>query len=312
MQKQIDVVYVLGTGSNWDNNEIRFSLRSLAKNLKGMGRVFVVGERPAFLQNVIHIPAKDEFNPNVNADGNIILKVLAACNDERLSDDFLFINDDHLVLKPIEASEVPPFHKGNMKKFPDEYWKLNYWRGRLKRTMENLDGMGMPTYHFDCHTPILFNKELFKQAVTAFDFCEGIGLTMKSLYGNLYYAEKGVRVKLKDQKRTVFHQYTVAQLNERLSPCSFLSFNDGGLNRSLIYWLVARFPDQSMFEKEDISDRVADISRWLASDRDYLEGVALFEKYMKGVNIIRLFKSGETPGLKRKLEYKLERIFDEI
>ena len=77
MQKQIDVVYVLGTGSNWDNNEIRFSLRSLAKNLKGMGRVFVVGERPAFLQNVIHIPAKDEFNPNVNADGNIILKVLA-------------------------------------------------------------------------------------------------------------------------------------------------------------------------------------------------------------------------------------------
>ena len=119
-----DVIYVLGTGSRWHNNEIRFSLRSLEKNLMGFRRVFVVGECPGFLQNVIHIPATDIFNPQVNADGNIINKVLTACADERISDDFLFINDDHLVLKPIAVSEVPPLHKGDMTTFNPEYWKL--------------------------------------------------------------------------------------------------------------------------------------------------------------------------------------------
>lgn len=311
MEKAIDVVYVLGTGSRWDNNEIRFSLRSLEKNLKNMGRVFVVGECPNFLQNVIHIPANDEFNPNVNADGNIILKVLTACKDERLSEDFLFINDDHLVLKSMDANEVPPIHKGNMQKFPEEYWRLNYWRGRLKRTMETLVDLNLPCYHFDCHTPILFNKTAFPEVMTNFDFKDGIGLTMKSLYGNLMYAGKGVRVKLKGQKRTVFHNYTLHQLDERLAVCDFMSFNDQGLNRSLKRWLFRNFPQPSTFEKDDISDRIIDIARWFEGDRDYQEGVALFKKYMKGVNLIRLFEEGETPGLRRKLEYKFERLFDE-
>ncbi len=311
MEKPIDVVYVLGTGSKWDNNEIRFSLRSLEKNLKNMGRVFVVGECPAFLQNVIHIPATDEFNPNVNADGNIIRKVLAACKDERLSDDFLFINDDHLVLTPVEADKVPPFHKGNMQKYPPQYWKLNYWRTRLQRTMETLVQTELPTYHFDCHTPIVFNKHQFVEIMQAFNYVDGVGLTMKSLYGNVVYAAKGVRVRLKNQKRTVFHNYTMQQLEERLSECDFMSFNDQGLSRSLKRWLFAKFPEPSAFETNDVSDRIIDIARWLEGDRDYWQGVALFKKYMKGVHLIKLFEERETAGMHRKLEYKFERLFDE-
>lgn len=310
MEKNIDVVYVLGTGSKWNDNEIRFSLRSLEKNLKGFRNVFVVGAYPDFLQNVIHIEAEDIFDQAINADGNIITKVLAACADERLADDFLFINDDHLVLLSMEVSQVPAFHKGNMLDYKPQYWELNYWRKRLHRTMETLFIKGLPAFHYDCHTPILFNKTRFVEIMSGFDYAEGIGLTMKSLYGNSVYAESGVL--LTDQKKTIFKNYTLQELNERLGACQFMSFNDQGLNKPLMYWLWKMFPEKSEFESSDISNSLIEICSWLESDRDFGKGVELFKKYLHGANLLKMFEAGETPRLRKKLEYKLERTLDEI
>ena len=307
MGKIIDVVYVLGTGSTWKNNEIRYSLRSLEKNAKDLGKIFIVGELPKFLtHSIIHIKADDIFNPNQNADGNIITKVLAACADKRLSDDFLFINDDHLILQSVRLSEVPAFHKGDMTTFPPETWTLNFWRGRLKRTMEELTKRNLSAYHFDCHTPILFNKKLFPKIVASFPYKEGIGLTMKSLYGNSVYSKTGVR--LKNEKKTVFQHYSTSQLNARLAPARFMSFNDMGLNKELKLWLDHRFPKQSSWERSASQDFTIEIDRWLRSKRDYQKGVDLFEKYHTGSNLLKILKCGETPATRKKLEYKLSHI----
>jgi hypothetical protein len=95
--KTLDVVYVLVTGSSWDNNEIRFSIRSVPKNLPGIGRIIIIGEKPSGLKGFVHIAHPDEF-PSINADGNIIRKVIPACQDPRLTDQFLFMNDDHIII----------------------------------------------------------------------------------------------------------------------------------------------------------------------------------------------------------------------
>ncbi|MFA5815861.1 MAG: hypothetical protein WC865_09615 [Bacteroidales bacterium] len=110
--KPIDIVYVLGTGSSWSDNEIRFSLRSVFKNLTNIGQIFIVGERPDGLKGFLHIDHPDEF-PSTNADGNIIRKVLQACKDPRVSEKFLIINDDHIIMKPMRAEKIPPFHFRN-------------------------------------------------------------------------------------------------------------------------------------------------------------------------------------------------------
>jgi hypothetical protein len=60
----IDVVYPLGTGSVWQDNELRYSLRSLEKNFPDLGRVYVVGHKPDWLGNVEHIPFGDSQSPN--------------------------------------------------------------------------------------------------------------------------------------------------------------------------------------------------------------------------------------------------------
>ena len=309
--KKMDVVYVLGTGSMWDNNELRFSLRSICRNLQNVRNVVVVGERPDFLQNVIHIPAGDIFEPGTNADGNIITKVLAACNSEQVSDDFLFINDDHLVLKAMNVGDVPAFHKGDMTTFDAQYWKLNYWRGRLKQTMEVLASGCYPTMHYDCHTPILFNKHVFREVVRRFDYASGTGYTMKSLYGNLAYKEKGVR--LTTEKETIFKKYSIEQLHARLKDASFMSFNDDGLNNSLKWWLIDNFRSKCKYEKNSADDRVFDLYFWVKRGKTYAEGVAYYEKwYHKHMNLVRLFKSGESEYLRKKLDFKLTQIVNRL
>lgn len=304
-----DVVYVLGNGSGWKNNEIRFSLRSIQKNLKGYRNVFIVGELPPFLKNVIHVPAKDIFEPGINADGNIITKVLAACNHPDLSDDFLFINDDHLVIEPINVEDMPPLHKGDMTTFPEKYWKLNFWRKRLKRTMEVLLDRGLSTLHFDCHTPILFNKHRFPEIVKQFDYQNDIGYTMKSLYGNVEYPDGPF---LTDQKKTVFKKYSLENLRSRLSGPTFMSFNDEGLFKPLKWWLIENFPSKSRYEQDPAQDVMFGLYFWHLNGKPYNQGVEIFEKNFKHPNLLNLLKMGETPVLRKKLEYKLMKYIKEL
>jgi hypothetical protein len=304
METLTDVVYPIGSGSGWKNNELRFSLRSVEKYGINTGKIFVVGLKPGYLSGeIIHIPANDIYNPKINADGNIIHKVLAACKDERLSENFLFINDDHLLLKPIDLKEMPNFHKGDLNSYPEKYWKLNYWRGRLKQTKESLNQHGLPALHYDCHTPILFNKWRFPEVMNKFNYQEGCGLTMKSIYGNSIYARNN-RL-LNGEKKTVFSPYTEQMINERMAGCMLMSFNDTGLNQALKIWLYKHFPEKSRWETTEAEDRTLEILKWMDNGRKYREGVVLFEKYCKVVNLVYLFKGGESEYLRKKLEYKL-------
>jgi hypothetical protein len=304
-----DVVYVLGTGSRWNDNEIRFSLRSLEKNLKEFRNIYVVGECPEFLQNVIHVPAVDIFEPAINADGNIITKVLAACECEGLSDDFLFINDDHLVLQPVAAADVPALHKGDMTTFSPDYWKLNYWRDRLKRTMQVLKEHYYTTLHFDCHTPIVFNKHIFPEIMRRFNYSDGIGYTMKSLYGNVMYSDGEF---LTDQKKKIFKNYRLDEIRRMLSAPMFMSFNDQGLNQALKWWLIDNFPGRSRYEKNEPDDKVFDLYKWMANGKPWNEGKRIFNRYYNHVNLIRLFEMGETEYLRKKMEFKIMQSIKEL
>jgi len=57
----MDIVYVLGSGSEWDDNEIRFSLRSVEKYLTGVGNVYIIGKKPNFLKDIIHRSVPDSY-----------------------------------------------------------------------------------------------------------------------------------------------------------------------------------------------------------------------------------------------------------
>jgi hypothetical protein len=146
--------------------------------------------------------------------------------------------------------------------------------------------------------------------MSKFDFREGIGLTMKSLYGNMVYSDSGVLVQ--GNKKKVFANYTLEKINKVLSECGFMSYNDDGLNNALKKWLYTHFPNRSRWETSEAEDRILELYKWMDEGRDYTQGVRIFEKYMHGANLIRMWRTGKSEILRKKLEYKLTHALSEL
>jgi hypothetical protein len=169
------IIIPLNNRSTVRNLELRYCLRSIEKHLTGVGDIFIVGYCPDWVQNVIYIPF-DEDPRNRFRDRNIMNKMLAACKDERVSENFLMVHDDHFLLSDYEAGKFPYYHCGHMVPGEGQY-------GQTKRNTEHLlcPLPGIPILNYDAHCPILFNKEKFLK-ITHADWSKWYGYCLKTLY----------------------------------------------------------------------------------------------------------------------------------
>ena len=177
----MDVVYVLGSDSHYDNDELRYSLRSIEKYLSGVGKVWIIGECADWIENVRHIFYPDQ--PSKQPDYNIMRKICRAIEEPELSEDFLFFNDDHFLLHPFEAETFPYFFDKTLERYLKERGTDTYGK-RAKNTLDHLKSKGLPCKHFDIHYPIIYNKSLFLQHVAqAVDWSKE-AYVIKSMYAN--------------------------------------------------------------------------------------------------------------------------------
>lgn len=170
----IDIIIPLGTRSTQKNQELRYCFRSIEKHLTGVGNVFIIGECPEWLTGVIHIPFTEDPR-NRFRDRNIMLKMQEACKDSRVSDNFLMVHDDHFLLADYEAGEFPYYHMGPMNEGQGQY-------GYTKQNTKSLLSFTESFNNYDCHCPILFNKELFMRSVALADWSKWYGYCLKTLY----------------------------------------------------------------------------------------------------------------------------------
>lgn len=177
----IDILYPLGEGSIWDNNEIRYSLRSLQKHLTGYRNIYIIGVLPDFLHNVYHIPYDDI---SIDKETNIYKKVERACQESAISQDFLFINDDHFFHKDCDATTFPFYYKGDILTSVQRLRDNNKYKRNLEKTMRTLHALGYDTKNFDIHTPIIYNKNTFLDIMPKYGWGTSTGFTVKSLYCN--------------------------------------------------------------------------------------------------------------------------------
>lgn len=226
----IDIVIPLGKGSVLKNFELRFCLRSIEKNLGGYRNIWIVGECPEWLQNVNHMPLCDG---QPVSDHNIMLKTHAACIEPAISNDFLFFNDDHFLLAPFEASTFPYYYYQNL----DVYLKhrgIDAYGKRALATMKHLQDQNLPIKHFDIHTPIRYNKELFLKFVSSLNW-EKQSYIIKSLYANSLKIEG---TEEKDHKLT-------APPNGNVKVFSTYPHMKASVTR----FLMEQFPKPSKYEK---------------------------------------------------------------
>lgn len=180
---QTSIVIPLGRGSTWGNNELKYCLRAVEKNVSNVGEIFIIGENPNWITNVTHIPAKD--HPDFEyKERNIFKKILIATEIESVSDDFLFMNDDHIILSSFDADKFPYFIKENLMFYVERNNENIPYRTSLVNTITYLRLNGYTEDNFDVHCPIVYNKDKFKK-LNSVNWDAEWGYVIKSLYGNI-------------------------------------------------------------------------------------------------------------------------------
>jgi hypothetical protein len=221
----MDYVYICRSG---DNEELRYSLRSLQKNLPN-GNVWLIGGKPDwYTGNYLQVDdVGNKFDNITNC-----YKILPTIDS--LSNNFVLMNDDFFILKPI--TEVPIIYHGTLENKIINSVSIN-GISRYSRTLAKakkdllLNGIKNPLC-YDVHFPMVFNKSLLEKM-------DHTNNAPRSTYGNIYNIGG---IELNDVK--IYKTST----NIDISGSSFISTEDNS------FYLIEDslkqlFPDPSMFEK---------------------------------------------------------------
>lgn len=173
--------YPVGSGSHWQNNELRYSLRSLA-NFPFPVSVTICGVKPSWCR-------VDQFIPLSETEGhtpihNTAKKLLTALSS--LPDEFVLMNDDFYVLQA--RSDIPVWHKGplldRVKRIQKLKGEKNFYRRGVTAVYRALLQCGIvEPVSYDLHTPFTLNTARVRELAHEFDMC---ALGVKTLYGNYF------------------------------------------------------------------------------------------------------------------------------
>jgi hypothetical protein len=185
----MDIVYINKYGTN---EELRYSLRSL-DNINH-DNVFVVGGKPNwYTGSYIPVPFNGHKYSHARANLHKVVK------SDKISEDFILMNDDFYIVKPIGDLKV--YHQGLLKDKVDTYLSFapkSHYTKMLIATYEYLVAQGCKKpLCYDLHVPMVMNKQKLKEALDT-------NLLWRSIYGNLnkiggtkmddvkVYSDKGV------------------------------------------------------------------------------------------------------------------------
>ena len=236
----VDVVIPLGHGSSHDDAELRYALRSIERHLENLGRVWIVGHRPAWLRGVEHLPVEDRGRIK---DANILRKIEAACR-AGVSERFLRWSDDQVLLRPLAWSQFGPYRFGDLA----GKTAAKRWQKRQLATRDWLAARGLPTWHCDTHTPIPMERAKFLELAAAGrdGWARGDGVTVGTWYCN----QTGQPLPLGDRKATVEGALPSPEVRAAIAGRWFLGHNDAGFTPALRALLDELFPEPSRYERE--------------------------------------------------------------
>ena len=174
----IDIIIALANNRITNYYDLRMALRSIDKHLTGHGNIYLIGDKPGWVKNVIHIPKTDTTRKQYS----IYNKFLTAANNESVSDNFIRWDDDVYLLELLDVSGIKDWYEGTLKEWSIKNINTLY-RNVVKNTMKLFpDGL-----YYDVHAPRIFNKEKYRE-MSKYDWARNEYLT-KSTYFNMVQAD---------------------------------------------------------------------------------------------------------------------------
>jgi hypothetical protein len=239
-RETLTMMYILGNGSTHYNEELRFSLRTVADFCPQIKRLILVGENPNFLSEKVEYHKVDEVKGN--KEYRIAMKIINGIKASNLKGDFVFMNDDFFFLKPQNFTNYPNYCKGNL--FRDNQ-KIEHYQKALQDTHDYLKSIGKTTHHFDIHYPIIYNAQKFLKLMPHFEQSRLTtnGMVVKSLYGNIYGLEPTMAYDCKLNSLQTYRDY------ERMNRGDLLSCSDAGWAYGVRIYLKKMYPNKCKYEK---------------------------------------------------------------
>ena len=237
----MDIVYPMLADK--ESDELRYSLRSLV-NLPH-DKVIFVGGCPKFINQskVTVIPNQQTKTKWKNSTSNVI----KACKSPLVSDDFILMNDDFYILKPVaepvrDLNLARGYTEDVVKKYLSHCQKISNYLDGMQKTLAFLQGLGIEKpLCFELHIPIIFNKDKFLKMFELPGIEKIEVLHKRSVYGNLYYKTPTILPHdVKVLNRTKFEE-------DLYKDYTFLSTSDLGFKKTTDF-LNKRFPNKSVYE----------------------------------------------------------------
>ena len=229
----MDIVYFVK--NSYENEELRYSLRSVEINLPHRN-VWIYGTLPCGI--MVDRVARIAQTGHTKWDRVRSMYDKLYINDA-LSDNFIIMNDDFFVMEPI--NEIKTHHGGTLQERIEVIEKAfngpTSYTMRLRRTNEHLKALGLPTKNYELHIPFMVNKNKFLEQLKTY---HDIGGASRSFYGNTY---KIGGTKIKDVK--------VYDLDDKFNHnTTFLSTSDDSFaNGAVGEYIRSKFPKKSHFER---------------------------------------------------------------
>ncbi len=249
----MDIVYRYHpNGAIWD--ELKYSLRSVCKNVKDLDNIFIISPEPpdflitdkeisAFIPSLIHIPYTSKMYPDLLEDRehNTLHAIKIAVNDQRISNDFLFMADDYLITQPVNVTDfLNPRYEGTINNQIIKYHG-SQWASLLDATYNFLAYKNYPTRNYAIHVPILYSKTAWKILFTKFDTV----LQHENLYFNTYALQSYAN---EDFSRHITGKYLIQDIHKVFDEHHCVSYCDRALDVFLKDKIMSTFPEKSPFE----------------------------------------------------------------
>ena len=236
-----DIVLPLGSGSRYDNFELRMALRSIARYAVNIRNIYIVSATPPdwlCQVKILNIPDRHKHNK----DANIIDKLLAAATLPELSSRFIFWSDDQAALHGFDAANLPV--SCNLRKY--EHFKAEkIWHRRMRNTFEYLQKNNIYlNCNFDTHLPMPMLKEQFCQIMQNTAYQQEPGYCVNTLYCGMSGLQGGV-----EQKLIKYTAETANKLHTLKQDKLFLGYNDAAMTSDLPRLLQEHFKEKCKYEK---------------------------------------------------------------
>jgi hypothetical protein len=238
-----DIVYFTRTNIGEQNNdEFRMSLRSVT-NLPH-NRVFVIGGKPDWVENVHHVPFRDGPNKWLN----IMRRWVLLGELTEPSNTVYRMCDDDYVLNPVVGLQ-PKYYTNTVK---ERYKYLVGLGGRgwytqgFKNSLPLLKEMGFddPLNH-KIHLPLTVDRDVIPTGLLADHVKRKLVIHGPLFAGNLSPQEP-VQIKHDWKVRTMTDWQMCLEMNMGFASSSEATFEPSGLQGRLL----VRFPDKGVYERQ--------------------------------------------------------------